>query len=72
MRRIVCRGLGGEIGSAVISPCGTYRYGLMCAGEALSPGKPAALFVMLNPRTADARLDDPTIRRRCGFAKVRW
>lgn len=33
-------------------------------------GEPkACLFVMLNPSTADANVDDPTIRRCVGFAK---
>jgi hypothetical protein len=36
----------------------------------MSPEKSNALFVMLNPSTADARLDDPTIRRCRGFAKL--
>lgn len=34
-------------------------------------GQPkSALFVMLNPSTADADVDDPTIRRCVGFAKA--
>ncbi|MGT2474582.1 DUF1643 domain-containing protein [Paraburkholderia terrae] len=56
--------------SAVISPCGTYRYLLTRAAESLSPLKSTALFVMLNPSTADATLDDPTIRRCRQFAKL--
>ncbi|MEM5366270.1 DUF1643 domain-containing protein [Paraburkholderia azotifigens] len=47
--------------SAVISPCGTYRYLLTRAAESLSPMKSTALFVMLNPSTADATLDDPAL-----------
>ncbi|CAD6561280.1 DUF1643 domain-containing protein [Paraburkholderia sabiae] len=56
--------------SAVISPCGTYRYLLTRAAESLSPMKSTALFAMLNPSTADATLDDPTIRRCREFAKL--
>jgi hypothetical protein len=50
---------------AVISNCETYRYSLArrWAGGALLP------FVMLNPSTADADIDDPTIRRCMGFAR---
>lgn len=51
--------------SAVISPCGTYRYAL----ERRWSGAPAVLFVMLNPSTADGEHDDPTIRRCIGFAR---
>src|SRR5689334_20041621 len=51
--------------SAVLSPCGLYRYRLT---RRWGDG-PALLFVMLNPSTADATEDDPTIRRCTGFAK---
>lgn len=44
---------------AVVSECGKYRYLLRRTWDNT---KPRALFVMLNPSTADARQDDPTIR----------
>lgn len=54
---------------ADISPCGRYRYLLERDwSEFFYPG--SALFIMLNPSTADAELDDPTIRRCVGFAKA--
>lgn len=56
--------------SAVISQCGQYRYLLTRPSEDLAPERGAALFLMLNPSTADAELDDPTIRRCRGFSKA--
>ena len=50
---------------AEISDCQRYRYALW---RRWADG-PAVLFVMLNPSTADARSDDPTIRRCIGFAR---
>lgn len=44
---------------AVISECGRYRYLLRRTWDY---AKPRALIVMLNPSTADAEVDDPTIR----------
>jgi hypothetical protein len=44
---------------AVLSDCGKYRYLLR---RVWAREKPRALFVMLNPSTADASTDDPTIR----------
>ncbi len=56
-------------GSATISACGRYRYRL----ERRWAGKPgdrdAVAFVGLNPSTADAETDDPTLRRCVGFAR---
>lgn len=53
--------------TAVISPCQLYRYELIRRwGD-----DPMLEFVMLNPSTADADTDDPTIRRCIGFAKDR-
>ena len=53
--------------SALLSEDGKYRYTL---DRAWGAGKPV-VFVGLNPSTADAQVDDPTIRRMIGFAK-RW
>lgn len=53
------------IKTARISPCGTYRYRLT---RTWSDAAPLA-FIMLNPSTADADIDDPTIRRCMGFAQ---
>ena len=50
---------------ATISECGLYRYSLW---RQWGPG-PICTFIMLNPSTADAVEDDPTIRRCVGFAK---
>lgn len=55
-------------GSAEISVCGQYRYELTRSWDST---KPAIAFVMLNPSTADAAEDDPTIRKCIGFAN-RW
>lgn len=54
---------------ANLSDDGLYRYTL--GRRWASPGGPdVAVFVMLNPSTADAEVDDPTIRRCIGFAKA--
>lgn len=54
---------------AIIDGSGLFRYRLWRAlGQ---PAEGRVLFVMLNPSTADASVDDPTIRRCIGFAR-RW
>lgn len=50
---------------AVISDDGVYRYNLYRSWD---EGNGTIMFVMLNPSTADADIDDPTIRRCIGFA----
>lgn len=60
--------------TAIISPCGLYRYRLErdLGGVEADPNRHVAVaFVMLNPSTADAERDDPTIRRCIGYAR-RW
>ncbi len=52
--------------SAVLSQCNTYRYELRRTWES---GATKVLWVMLNPSTADATVDDPTVRRCMGFAR---
>jgi hypothetical protein len=52
--------------TALISEDKLYRYQLLRVWDETLP---RVLFVMLNPSTADATKDDPTIRRVISFAK---
>jgi hypothetical protein len=52
--------------AAFISDDGRYRYWLSRDWDAT---KKRVMFVMLNPSTADASVDDPTIRKCVGFAQ---
>lgn len=54
--------------AAVLSDCETYRYALW-RDTGVIGGVGTVLFVGLNPSTADATLDDPTIRRCVGFVR---
>mgnify|MGYP001231335547 CR=1 FL=1 len=54
--------------SALFSECGLYRYRLT---RTLHGDKNPLLIIGLNPSTADATHNDPTIRRCIGFAE-RW
>lgn len=49
-----------------LSACGRYRYRLTRTWDV---HRAPLTFVMLNPSTADAYEDDPTIRRCVGFAR---
>lgn len=52
---------------ALLSACDKYRYTLQ-RFKNVGPGN-RLIFVMLNPSTADAEVDDPTIRRCLGFTE---
>ena len=54
--------------SAVISPCGLYRYRLERDLGGLIAG-PTVAWIMVNPSTADATADDATIRKVLGFSR---
>src|SRR5438874_3143651 len=54
--------------AAGFSACGRYRYWLTRTWD---ERRPALCWLMLNPSTADAARDDPTIRRCVGLAR-RW
>ncbi|MGM4925230.1 DUF1643 domain-containing protein [Tardiphaga sp. 804_B3_N1_9] len=56
-----------ETSSAVISKCGSFRYELR---RIWNDALPPYVSGMLNPSTADAELDDPTIRRNIQRARV--
>jgi len=51
---------------ADISECGAYRYSL---SRRWGLGR-SVTFIGLNPSTADAEIDDPTVKRWMGFAKA--
>jgi hypothetical protein len=57
-----------DLPAAVISDCSQYRYLL---SRRIGFSDRIVAFIGLNPSTADANLDDPTIRRCIGFAKRR-
>lgn len=62
----------GTVSSAVIDRTGKFRYLLE---RTWNTEDPPAVFIMLNPSTADELEDDPTIRRCVNFAKkwgMRW
>ena len=54
--------------SAVISPCGKYRYRL---DRKIAQEGPVYAFFGINPSTADASIDDATVRKWKGFT-TRW
>jgi hypothetical protein len=61
--------LDGEVAcGARLSECERYRYSLWRVWDV---SLPPAVFVGCNPSTADAKEDDPTIRRCVAFAR-RW
>lgn len=52
---------------AIIDPTGRYRYTLW---RTWNRNQPRVAFIMLNPSTADASSNDPTIRRCIAFARA--
>lgn len=60
------------IGNAAVSPCGTWRWSLTRDWDGTggtAAGRRLAA-ILLNPSTADAGADDPTLRRLLGFARA--
>lgn len=60
--------------SAIISECGRYRYYLTRSWNEVGVSEKAAqtpLFIGVNPSTADADVDDATVRKWTGFC-ARW
>lgn len=56
--------------SAIISPCGTYRYRLE---REVSPEGIVGMFCWVNPSTAGAETDDASSRKGIGFAtRLAW
>ena len=57
-----------QLSLAEFSPCEKYRYHLLRMWNVVEKPK-MAMFVGLNPSTADASVDDPTVKRCVGYAK---
>ncbi len=57
---------GGTKQAATLDPSGRYRYSLERQWDASAP---RLACILLNPSTADATRDDPTLRRCLGFAR---
>lgn len=55
-----------EVREALVSPCHKHRYSL---SRIWDKSKPLVMYIGLNPSTADAIVDDPTIRRLRTFSK---
>jgi hypothetical protein len=53
--------------SAIISPCGHFRFRLE---RDVAMDGPTFAYFGINPSTADANLDDATVRKWIGFTKV--
>lgn len=66
----LCNGVAVMQNEAVISTCGRYRYLLTRQIKQLEDNQTdkICLFIMLNPSTADANVNDPTIRKCIKFA----
>lgn len=63
---MTCARCGLVVREATLSACSRYRYSLR---RTWADGGHVVCFIMLNPSTADADIDDPTIRRCIGFGK---
>jgi len=59
--------LFGEESTAEISPCGLYRYTLRRVWDR---GKPLLVCCLLNPSTADAKIDDRTVKLLVQWARM--
>ena len=53
--------------SAIVSPCGLYRYRLE---RTVGMAGPVYAFFGINPSTADATVDDQTVKKWIGFTKT--
>ena len=54
---------------ACIDDTGAYRYKL---SRIWSSDKPMVMFIMLNPSTANADVDDRSLHRLCSELGIRW
>jgi len=55
---------------AILSPCDRYRYQLVRSWSRQTSRRSTVVFIGLNPSTADAMHDDPTIRKCIAYAQA--